>query len=250
MPTDICRQFMLETQLRRQRPNEEEQGLPQPPLELPYDASRPCIVLPRPETIHIPPADLRATIEGRRTVRAYAAQPLALDELSWLLWATQGVQRVISRPSTVRAVPSAGGRHAFETLVLANRVAGVAPGLYRFAAGEHKLVEQDMAPDIARRVAAAAREQDFVVESAAAFIWVAVLGRMHWRYGDRGYRYLFLDAGHVCQNLYLAAEAIGCGACAVGAFHDDLLNGLLGLDGEEQFVAYMGTVGKKKAHTD
>ncbi|HEY3312047.1 MAG TPA: SagB/ThcOx family dehydrogenase, partial [Anaerolineales bacterium] len=76
-------------------------------------------------------------------------------------------------------------------------------------------------------------------------IWVAVLARMRWRYGQRGYRYLHLDAGHVCQNLSLAAEATGCGICPIAAFNDDLLNGVLGLDGEEQFAIYMASLGKK-----
>jgi SagB-type dehydrogenase family enzyme len=69
---------------------------------------------------------------------------------------------------------------------------------------------------------------------------------MTWRYQERGYRYMLLDAGHACQNLYLAAEAIGCGACALGAFDDNLLNRALGLDGESQFVIYAAPVGKKK----
>jgi SagB-type dehydrogenase family enzyme len=68
---------------------------------------------------------------------------------------------------------------------------------------------------------------------------------MKWRYSERSFRYFFLDAGHVCQNLYLAAESIGLGACAVGAFDDDEINSLLGLDGEEQFVVYAGAAGKK-----
>jgi SagB-type dehydrogenase family enzyme len=71
---------------------------------------------------------------------------------------------------------------------------------------------------------------------------------MTYRYGERGYRYLHLDAGHVCQNLYLAAEAIGCGACAIAAFEDDEVNRVLGLDGESRFAIYLGAVGKKAPH--
>jgi SagB-type dehydrogenase family enzyme len=84
-----------------------------------------------------------------------------------------------------------------------------------------------------------------VKKSAVTFIWVAVPYRMTWRYGERGYRYLLLDAGHVCQNLYLAAENISSGVCAIAAYHDAMFNELLGLDGENQFVIYLGTVGKK-----
>lgn len=82
-------------------------------------------------------------------------------------------------------------------------------------------------------------------ECAVIFIWVAISKRMTYKYGNRGFRYLHLDAGHVCQNLYLASEVIECGSCAVGGFYDDYVNPLLKLDGEENFVIYMATVGKK-----
>jgi SagB-type dehydrogenase family enzyme len=248
MAKGIGKRYLLESQYKSLDPSEQSLGLPQPPLELDYDHSRHYIELPDPASIHVPPADLRRVIEQRRSVRAYSEQSLTLQELSWLLWATQGVEKVISRPATLRAVPSAGARHAFETYLLANKVEGITPGLHRYAAGEHKLVEIDTAPDMAERVAAAAWGQDFVTESAATFIWVAVLARMYWRYGERAYRYLFLDAGHVCQNLYLAAEAIGCGVCAIGAFYEDLLHPLLGIDGDQQFVVYLGAAGKKKSN--
>ena len=99
-----------------------------------------------------------------------------------------------------------------------NRVDGIMPGLYRFVAGEHRLVPMNAAPGLAEEVARATWDPIIVTGSAVTFIWMAVLPRMYWRYGERGYRYLLLDAGHVCQNLYLAAEAIGCGTCAIGAF--------------------------------
>ena len=99
---------------------------------------------------------------------------------------------------------------------------------------------------MAERVSAACLGQRFVMASAATFIWTAVPYRMAWRYGERGYRYMHVDVGHVCQNLYLAAEAIGSGACAIGAFNDDQLNELLNIDGEEHFTIYVATVGKKR----
>jgi SagB-type dehydrogenase family enzyme len=103
----------------------------------------------------------------------------------------------------------------------------------------------DAESDIADKVAEACPRQKFVKTSAVTFIWTAVAYRMKWRHGERGYRFLHLDAGHVCQNLYLSAEAIDCGVCAVGVFSDDDLNRLLDVDGENQFVIYIATVGKK-----
>jgi SagB-type dehydrogenase family enzyme len=142
-------------------------------------------------------------------------------------------------------VPSAGARHAFETLLCINRVAGLPPGLYRFLALDHALIEENLEPAFADRLVEACLGQTFVKTCAATFIWVAEVYRMTYRYGERGYRYLHLDAGHVCQNLYLAAETIECGVCAIAAFEDDDVNRVLGLDGEQRFAIYLGTAGKK-----
>ncbi len=129
--------------------------------------------------------------------------------------------------------------------MLANRVEGLAPGLYRFAAIEHALLEVDLSKQVAQQAVRACHDQNMVARAAATFVWVAVLERMHWRYGERGYRYLHLDAGHICQNLYLAAETLGGGACAIAAFDDDLLNQLVGADGEQLFAVYAAAVGKR-----
>jgi SagB-type dehydrogenase family enzyme len=99
--------------------------------------------------------------------------------------------------------------------------------------------------DIAEKVAHACLEQPQITNSAATFIWVAVVERMFWRYVERGYRYLHLDAGHVCQNLALGAEQIASGICPIAAFDDEALNTLLGLDGEELFAIYLASAGKK-----
>ncbi|OGD54990.1 nitroreductase [Candidatus Bathyarchaeota archaeon RBG_13_60_20] len=236
---------MEKTRYRYLEQSDQNGGLPQPPLELPAAKGRRVIELPDPRTVKADPLDVREAIERRASVRAYSGEALSLGELSLLLWCTQGVKQVSGRPATLRTVPSAGARHCFETYVLANRVDGLHPGLYRFLAVDHKLQEVDLGPDVAERVTKACLDQRFILASAATFIWTAVAYRMMWRYGERGYRYMHLDAGHACQNLYLLAEAVGCGACAVAAFDDDLLNKALGVDGVDQFAVYVGVVGKK-----
>jgi len=238
-------EFMERTKYGSMGSSDQSRGLPQPPLELPHDGSGKVFDLPKPSGISVGEASLRRAIEGRRSVREYSGTPLTLEELSWLLWCTQGVRQVAGRNVTLRNVPSAGARHAFETYVLVNRVEGLRPGIYRFLAIGHKLAEVEMGGSMAERVSAACLGQRFVMGSAATFILTAVPYRMTWRYMERGYRYMHIDAGHVCQNLYLAAEAIGGGVCAIGAFNDDELNRLLKLDGEEQFAIYVATVGKK-----
>jgi SagB-type dehydrogenase family enzyme len=136
-------------------------------------------------------------------------------------------------------------RHALETYLLINNVRDIPEGMYRFLAIDHKLVEVNSDPDIADRITQCCLEQDFIRKSAVTFIWVADVYRMKWRYGERGYRYLHLDAGHACQNLYLGGCSLDCGVCAIAAFSDDYMNDLLGLDGVKQFVIYVATVGKK-----
>jgi SagB-type dehydrogenase family enzyme len=245
MNDDIGRRFVEKTNYRKVGPSDQQKGLPQPPLETPFDHSVPPIELPRREDLHFPAMDVTDAIQKRASVRGYSSAPLSLNELCYLMMCTLGVRRVVPGVATFRAVPSAGARHALETYVLANRVDGLAAGLYSFAAIERKIFPISTEAGLAPRFADACLGQDFVGSCAALFIWVADVYRMTYRYGPRGYRYLYLDAGHVCQNLYLSAEVVGAGVCAIGAFDDDRVNELLGLDGKDQFAIYLAAVGKK-----
>lgn len=246
MTETIGQEFMRRSSESELSPSPQNLGiLPQPPLELPLPEGVELIELPDPSTFSAPPMDLRTAIENRKTLRKYSEEGLSLHELGYLLWVSQGVKRVTSRPSTARTVPSAGARHAFETILLINRVEGLPSGLYRFAAIENKLIPLSAPEDINARITADCLNQAQVATSAVTFLWVAVVERMFWRYVERGYRYLHLDAGHVCQNLALAAEQLGCGICPIAAFDDIHLNRTLGLDGKEQFVIYLASLGKK-----
>jgi len=246
MTDNIGIEFMRMTAHPHLSPSGEKAGVPQPPLELPVPESAKKVRLPAPKMSENPKMDLCTALEMRRSLRSYREQPLTLDELSFLLWYTQGVQQKKERPATLRPVPSAGARHALETYLLINRVEGLKPGLYRFAALTHELIEVDLSPELAKDISRACRgSQPLCEASAVTFIWAAVAERMTWRYSERAYRFLHLDAGHVCQNLYLAAEAISSGACAIGGYNDNDINPLLGLDGSNHFVIYIATVGKK-----
>ncbi|MBN1564012.1 MAG: SagB/ThcOx family dehydrogenase [Anaerolineae bacterium] len=238
--------FMQATKYDYLEPSPQSQNHPQPPLELPVPDDAPRIDLPAPDTLELAPVNLREVITDRTTIRNYTGKLMSQAELSHLLWCTQGVKETRDTYATLRTVPSAGARHAFETYLLINDVEGLEPGLYRYVALEHKLIAFELGEDLAERVTAACLHQEMVARSAVTFIWGAVVERMTWRYVERGYRYLHLDAGHVCQNLYLAAQVIDCGVCAIGAFNDDAINELLKMDGETQFVIYIATVGKRK----
>ncbi len=246
MAENIGQEFMRRTRYDELSDSPQEGGvIPQPPLELTAPAGAELIDLPKPAKVSVPAMDLRQAVESRRSLRKYAESALTLDELTYLLWVSQGVKHISTRPSTARTVPSAGARHALETLLLVNRVDGLEPGLYRYMAIENQLARLSAPVDINAQITKACLEQSQVATSAVTFIWEAVVERMFWRYVERGYRYLHLDAGHVCQNLALGAEQVGCGICPIAAYDDDHLNSVLGLDGVERFVIYLASLGKK-----
>lgn len=243
----IGQQFVEYTKQKyKTEDTDQGKGLPQPPLTDPTPTDLPLIQLPNPHTAAVPKVDLFTAINNRVSVRKYSSIPLTLDELSYLLWCTQGIKQVTARPATLRTVPSGGSRHAFETYLLINKVAGLQPGLYKYAALDHCLVqiEQDAAWNA--KLTAACMNQGMVKNSAVTFFWIAVAYRTYWRYAERGYRDLFQDIGHVGQNLYLACEAMQAGCCAIGAFDDDVISEYFQLDGAERFPIYVAAVGKKE----
>ena len=230
-------------------PSDQEKGLPQPPLERSADEKKKIVPLTKADVLRVPSMDLRKAIEERHSVRAYADESLSLDEQSRLLWATQGVRKTgfaVGSHRTYRSVPSAGGRHPFETYLAVRAVKGLPSGIYRFLALDHALQEADVPRDVSGEIAALCRNQTFIEQAAVTFVWVADEYRALWRYNARSYRGIFQDAGHVGQNLYLAASNIGCGACGIGAFDDLALARWLGVDGTKLFPAYAATVGKLK----
>ena len=246
MNRPIANTFLEGTKYQHLGHSDQQQGTEQPPLHAMLRSGS-SIALPDPQELDLGRMALREAIDTRRSLRTYGAAPFSLDELSYLLWCTQGVKAISTSKFTLRTVPSAGARHAFETVLLVNRSDELTPGLYQYDAAVHGLIQWDSPADIADQVMAACLDQRTISNSAVTFIWVAERYRMAWRYGERGLRYLFLDAGHVCQNLHLAAESIAAGACAIGAYDDDALNALLDLDGLSRFVVYLAGVGKREA---
>ena len=240
---DTGKDFIRLTHYEHLTPSDQSQGVAAPELEIPYTGSGPVIHLPKPVQQKQGTVLLENTLTGRRSIRRFSHAPLSIEELSWLLWCTQGVQQIIP-PSTIRTVPSAGARHPLDTYVLINRVKGLTAGLYRYVALEHAVAQVRIDAKIATLLQEACLGQDMVVTAAVSFFWLADVYRSAWRYSERAWRYVFLDAGHVCQNLYLAAAPLECGVCAIAAFEDAKLNSLLGADGENQFAVYAAVVGK------
>jgi len=224
---------------------DQSRGVPPPPVEKPFDPQARRIALPGPaEWPGIAPCDLRAAIAGRKSQRKFRPDPLSLEELAFLLWATQGVRHKENPARVYRTVPSAGCRHALETYLAVFHVDGLEEGVYRYLPVEHELLFEFAEEDLGDKVAAAALGQTFCAAGAVTFLWTALPYRMEWRYGLAAHKVIAVDAGHVCQNLYLACAAVGAGTCAIAAYHQPAMDQLLRLDGEEEFVVYLAPVGK------
>lgn len=226
---------------------DQNRGVAPPPLEKPIPAgAKRFDLVPADKMRDVTSMDVCTAIANRRSRRAFSPASLTLKELSFLLWATQGVRKIADPGTAFRTVPSAGCRHALETYLCLFRVAGLEEGIYRYLPLEHQLLLVSQPENLSARVAEAALGQDFAGASAVTFIWTAVPYRMEWRYDIAAHKVIALDAGHVCQNLYTACEAIHAGTCAIAAYHQDLTDRLLGIDGVEEFALYLAPVGKIK----
>jgi SagB-type dehydrogenase family enzyme len=177
----------------------------------------------------------------RRSIRSFSPNPLSLDDLSFLLWASTGVQRK-EQGYEFRTVPSAGALYPIETYLIVNNVEDLEEALYHYNIEAHALEELKVG-DFAEEIAHAALEQKMCVKAPVVLIWTGVFERSKWKYAQRAYRYVYLDAGHIAQNLALSAISIGLGSCQVGAFFDDEINQILGVDGVNESVLYLSVVG-------
>jgi len=187
---------------------------------------------------------LASLLQRRRSLRSFAPGSLELDDLAFLLWAAQGVTGRAGN-YLFRTAPSGGALYPIETYLCCERVNGLAPGLFHFDVVNFRL-ERLSEGAMAKRTAAACLGQSFMARGAVIFVWTAVLRRNMSKYGHRGLRYILLDAGHICQNLLLAAEAVGCGGCPVAAFDDGELGALLEVDPDEEPVLYSAVIGHRR----
>lgn len=223
----------------------QSQGITPPPLEKPSPADGIRIDLPPPGAgSGISEVSLVHALEQRRSRRRFTADALSREEVSFLTWATQGLRGQPGSGHAFRTVPSAGCRHAFETYVAVFRVEGLEPGIYRYLPLSHQLLHESSPQSLPQRMTQAALGQSFAGQAAVNFIWTVLPYRMEWRYGLAAHKVIAIDAGHVCQNLYLACEAIGAGTCAIAAYNQEAADALLGVDGNDEFVIYMAPVGK------
>ena len=221
--------------------SDQAKGVPAPPQEEDAKIGETIISL-------IPAAELKSRgnpflnlIQERRSRRKFdPSAGFTFEELSYLCWAAAGI-REHRQKFSFRTYPSGGARQPLDLFVCAVRVDGLDAGLYRYLPIEHALAlvkPGDFSADLEKSL------RGYFWNAAAVFLWAAVPYRSEWRYGPVSHKLVALDAGHACQNLYLACESIGAGTCAVGAYDQKKLDDFLGLDGADRFALYAAPAGK------
>ena len=223
--------------------SDQDLKLPQPPLvKAPMTAQ--AMPLPRNFNDLDLQNDFITLLTERRSSRVYTQQPISLLQLSFLLWATQGIKAIRGKSyATLRTVPSGGARHPFETYLLVQHVEGLQPGAYHYLPLGHQLEFLHPVEDLPSVITVSLVGQNWASRASVVFYWSFVPYRCEWRYGITAHGPALIDAGHVGQNLYLASTALGLGTCAVAAFDVAFCDSLFGLDGEEEFTVYAFPVG-------
>ncbi len=229
---------------------DQQKNIPNPPLQKSYSKEAELLDLLDVEEFSVGlEHTLFDSLKNRRSHRTYTNDPLSLEELSYLLWASDGVHEVTKHhgSGTKRTVPSGGARHPYEIYLIINNVVSLKPGIYRYLAIEHKLlflksieeIEQETLEKLTRGRAR------LILKGAVIFLFVAIPYRMEWRYSIRSHKVIAIEAGHLCQNLYLACEALNLGTCAIAAYNQKIADEIIGVDGDDEFTVYLAPVGKK-----
>lgn len=189
---------------------------------------------------HDSDTSVEEAILNRRSVREYTGEALTLDEVSQILWAAQGT----TSDKGFRTVPSAGALYPLEVYLVVGDVIDLPPGVYRYLPDTHEIVQVDSG-DRREELARAAVDQEWVKEAAVDLVFTAVPSRTTSKYGDRGTRYVHMEAGHAAQNVYLQAGTLGVGVTVIGAFDDDHVHEIVGA-GEEEEPLYVISAGRRE----
>ncbi|MHA1729568.1 MAG: SagB/ThcOx family dehydrogenase [Promethearchaeota archaeon] len=223
--------------------SDQEKKIPIPLFQKEYPEEAELIDLISPENFKIGNKPFFEIVNTRISRRKYTEESLTFEELSYLLWCTQGVKKKF-KYGVMRTVPSAGARNPFESYLVINRVEGLDPGLYRYISFEHKLLFLKNIENAETKIGELAYNQMFVGKGAIIFCWVAVPYRTEWRYTILAQKFIAIDVGLVCENLYLACEAINLGTVAIGYYEQNKMDKLFELDGKNEFVILIAPVGR------
>ncbi|MCL2008113.1 MAG: SagB/ThcOx family dehydrogenase [Treponema sp.] len=212
--------------------------VPMPPIENAFDESK-LIALPEPKTANLKKRDIFQVLEERQSRRKLGGGPISMADLSFLLWACFG-KRDIVNGRILRIVPSGGSRHPFETYFYADKVTGLEQGLYRYIATKNSVILVSKKEGLKDELNTGIKGQWF--NCAVAIFWVFIPYRCEWRYTHHSHKISLIDVGHIGQNAYLGAEALGIGCCTIGAYLQEI-DKVLGVDGENEFCVYAGVFG-------
>lgn len=222
LPVMICSMFLLIIILLPFRGKESVLG------EEPKDA----VKLPEPR--YSSKTSIEEALHERRSMRDYKNRPLMLSEISQFLWAAQG----ITDPRGFRTAPSAGALYPLEVYVVAGNVHGLPAGVYKYKSQGHELIRIAKG-DRRGELSAAALGQPWVKDGAAVIVFSAVYERTTQKYGERGIRYVHIEAGHAAQNVYLQAVSLNLGTVIVGAFEDKKVKSITHMTSKEEPLIIM-----------
>ncbi|MCL2481354.1 MAG: SagB/ThcOx family dehydrogenase [Spirochaetaceae bacterium] len=191
-------------------------------------------------------------LANRRSQRLFQDKAISADQLSQILWAAYGITKPVTEYKFLRGgfrtSPSAGALYPLEIYAIIGKVEGIEPGAYKYISEDHKIVRV-IDKDVRNELSEAAMGQRIVREAPVTIFYSAIFSRTTEKYGERGYRYVFIDLGHSAQNIYLQAEALQLGACAIGSLKDSRVSQILKLPTEEEplslmVIGYYNTAGR------
>ncbi len=208
-----------------------------PPQYKAYPGSK-KIQLPKPEYSGM---TVEETLKKRRSIRNYSTKPISKELLSQLLFAAQGITGK-TYDTTLRTAPSAGALYPFEVYVVVNNVQDLPRGIYHYCVLDHA-IELIKAGDFRDQITDAGLKQQMLGDAGVTFILSAIFDRVRHKYAERGLRYVYMEAGHISQNIYLQAVSLGMGSVCAGAFLDEKVNKLIDVDGRKEAAIYLHAVG-------
>lgn len=220
--------------------------VPEPPKELPVPDGAQVIKLPNPKRIKIKEVPVREALENWELPGFFSRSSITLNELSFLLWCMQGVRKAVGDSPIPRNVPSSGFRYPIETFFVAGEVDGLETGLYRYLPLSHQIIIERLDSDLPLAMGTACMNFKLITKAAVTFLWVGIPYRSTWALGNRGYRSVLIEAGHICQALIMASSCIGCDVQPIDLFHDEMMIHLTHLDQKSQWPLLVGAVGRRE----
>lgn len=218
--------------------------IPEPPKEIPVPDGAKVIRLPSPNRMKVTDRAVRDALEQWEPAGFFSRSSITLKELSFLLWCSQGYRKIAGGDLMIRNVPSSGSRYPIETYFVAGEVVGLETGLYRYLPHSHQIVVERVDSDLPFALGTASMNFKLITRAAITFLWVGIPYRSTWALGNRGYRSVLIEVGHICQALIMASSCIGYRVHPIDLFHDQMMIQLAGLDPETQWPLYVGAVGK------